>query len=196
MNGEITNLEQMLERIYETAYKETEISLGMLVEAIGRRSFGPLLLLAGIIMMSPISGIPGIPTIMGLVLVLIAGQLLFRRKHFWLPRWMLRRSASRGKIFKAIRQLRPVAHFVDHLLRPRLPFFIEGAATYVVAVICILVAVLLPLMEIVPFSIHATGVAVTVFGLSLIARDGLLSIIAFAVTAMTFGLLIYNIIAD
>lgn len=196
MSGEITNLEQMLERIYETADKETEISLGMLVEAVGSRSFGPLLLLAGIIMMSPISGIPGIPTIMGLVLVLIAGQLLFRRKHFWLPHWMLRRSASRGKVFKAIRHLRPVAHFVDRLLRPRLPFFIEGAATYVVAVICILVAVLMPLMEIVPFSIHAAGVAVTVFGLSLIARDGLLSIIAFAVTAMTFGVLIYNIIAD
>lgn len=196
MSREITNLEQMLERIHETADKGTDISLGMLVEAIGSRSFGPLLLLAGIIMMSPISGIPGIPTIMGLVLVLIAGQLLFRKKHFWLPRWMLERSASRGKVFKAIRHLRPVARFVDRLLRPRLPFFIEGAATYAVALICILVAVQLPLMEVVPFSIHATGVAVTVFGLSLIARDGLLSVIAFAVTAMTFGLLLYNMIAD
>lgn len=193
MSQEITNLEQMLDRFEESARGEERVSLGAIVEAVGARSFGPLLLMAGVIMVSPLSGIPSIPTSMAIVILLIAGQLLFCRKYFWLPRWLLRRSLASDKFTRGIKLLRRPARFIDGWLRPRLSVFIDGISIYVIAGVCVLIAVCLPVMEIVPFSAHGAGLALTAFGLSLIARDGLLAVIAFAVTGITFGLLIYNI---
>jgi hypothetical protein len=191
---EITNLEQMLDRIGKSAEGKESASLGTVVEAVGARSFGPLLLMAGIVIASPLSGIPTVPTTMGLLVLLIAGQMLFRRRYFWLPRWLLDRSVEREKFAKALKWLRPPARFIDRLIRPRLPVFIEGAAAYIIAITCVLIAASLPLMEFVPFSAHGAGLALTAFGLSLIARDGLLALIAFAVTAITYGVVLYHML--
>lgn len=191
---DITNLVQMLDRIDRSANGRERVSLGAIVEAVGGRSFGPLLLMAGVIMVSPLSGIPSMPTSMGFLVLLIAAQLLFRRQHFWLPRWLLRRSIARTKLGKGIKWLRPSAHFIDRWLRPRLPLFIEGFSIYLVAAVCILIAAAMPIMELVPLSAHGAGLALSAFGLSLIARDGLLALLAFVVTAASFGLVIYNLL--
>jgi hypothetical protein len=193
MPAEITTLEEMLDRICSSDTDGEEISLGRIVESVGERSFGPMLLTVGIVMLSPISGVPGIPTTMGIAIVIIAGQLIVGREHFWLPRWLLKRSASRGKVYKAVKLMRPLARVVDRLLRPRLHTFIEGVATYAVAFVCIIIAIMMPMMEIVPFSAHAAGIAVTAFGLSMIARDGLVALVAFTTTAVTFGTVVYNV---
>ncbi|HEX3034413.1 MAG TPA: exopolysaccharide biosynthesis protein [Thermodesulfobacteriota bacterium] len=74
----------------------------MILKLVGRRSFGPLLLVAGLVTLLPIiCDIPGVPTIMGIFVLLIAGQLLFRREHLWLPCWMLNRSVPRDKLRKS-----------------------------------------------------------------------------------------------
>jgi len=192
--GDIKNLQQMLDRIEASAKDEERISLGQIVEAVGSRSFGPLLLMAGVIMASPLTGIPSVPTSMGIVVLLIATQLLFRRQHFWLPRWLLQRSIAADKFTKGIEWLRPYARFIDRWLRPRLPLFTEGISIYIIALACIAIAASMPLMELVPFSAHIAGLALTAFGLSLIARDGLLALLAFVATAVTFGLVIYSLL--
>jgi len=191
MTQEITNLEQMLDRIDSSADHQGRVSLNAIIEAVGSRSFGPLLLITGIIMVSPLSGMPGVPTTMGLLVLLIAGQLLFRRQHFWLPHWMLKRSIGKDKLRKGVNWLRPPARFIDGWLRPRLPVFTHGACIKVISLVCAVIAATMPIMELVPFSAHSAGIALTAFGLSLIARDGLLVLLALLVTAMTFGLIVY-----
>jgi hypothetical protein len=188
LSQDISNLEQMLDRIREAADGGDPVSLGMVVEAIGERSFGPLLLMAGVIMVSPFSGIPGMPTIIGLLVLLIAAQLVFRRRHFWLPRWMLRRSMKREKLYKALDWLRSPARFIDRWMRPRLMLFTRGISTYVIAFVCIIIAAGMPAMELVPFSATGAGVALTAFGLSLITSDGLLALMAFIAVAISLGL--------
>jgi len=194
MTQEIKSLEEMLDRIDESADNEGRVSLGRLVESVGNRSFGPLLLMVGVIMTSPLSGMPGVPTTMGVLVLLIAGQLLFRRDNFWLPRWVLRRSIAQSKIHKAVKWLRPAARFIDRWLRPRLPAFIKGFSIYLISLVCAVIAAVMPMMELVPFSAHGAGVALTAFGLALISRDGLLALLAFLVTALTFGLVLYQMI--
>ena len=189
MTQEISSLEEMLDRIDGSADDEGQVSLGKIVESVGNRSFGPLLLMVGVIMTSPLSGMTGMPTIMGVLTLLIAGQLLFQRDHFWLPRWMLRRSVGHEKVRKAVKWLRPAARFIDRWLRPRLPVFVRGASIYLISAVCVVIAVVMPMMELVPFSVHAAGLAVTAFGLALISRDGLLALIAFIATAVIFTIL-------
>ena len=188
----ITNLEQLLDRLGEAGHGDERVSLGAILEVVGRRSFGPLLLVAGLITLAPVIGdIPGVPTIIGMSVLLIAGQLLFRREHFWLPRWLLERSVARDNLGKALKWLRPPARFIDRLLRPRLTIFTQHIA---IATACVIIAAAMPAMELIPFSANAAGAALTAFGLSLIAGDGLPALLAFAVTAVVVGLAIYNLL--
>jgi hypothetical protein len=194
MGQEIANLEQMLDRFDEAVHDHERISLGAMVEAVGSRAFGPLLLMAGIVLVSPLSGIPGMATSMAVLVLLIAVQLLVRKQQFWLPRWLLNRSIARSKYCRALRWMRRPARFVDRWLRPRLTFLVGGASAYVVAAFCVAVAFGMPVMELVPFSASGAGVALAAFGLSLIAHDGLLALIAFVITAATVGLVIFKLL--
>jgi hypothetical protein len=192
MPPEPKNLEQLLDRICDADSDQDKVYLEKILDSVGRRSFGPLLLLTGSILFSPLSGIPTMPTTMSLILLLIALQLLFNRRHFWLPRWILKRSIARDKLIKAVKWLRPVAAFVDRFLRERLTVFVEDSGIRVVAFICIMIAAGIPVMELVPFSATGAGAALTAFGLGLIARDGLLALLAFAVTIFTFGIVFFH----
>lgn len=192
-NQKITNLEQLLDRIDAAADQDKDVSLNAILEAVGPRSFGPILLLAGLVMFAPIIGdIPGVPVIMGVLVILTAGQLLFRRHHIWLPHWLLKRSVTQSKLRKTLGWLRTPARFIDRLLRPRLTMLTHHTGSYVIAVVCIIIATATPVMEMVPLSANVAGAAITAFGLALIAHDGLLALFAFAFTATTIGLIVYN----
>lgn len=171
------------------------MTLEAIVDVLGPRAFGPLILLAGVVTLAPLVGdIPGVPTTMGLLVLLTAGQLLVGRECFWLPDWMLRRSVEKRKLDVALARMRPVARFLDRFLRQRLEVFVDGVGLYVVAVLCIAIAALMPAMEFVPFSANAAGVALTVLGLSLTARDGLLVLVVLALTASGFAVLGYYLL--
>ncbi|MFN2367024.1 MAG: exopolysaccharide biosynthesis protein, partial [Desulfurivibrionaceae bacterium] len=123
MPRRFTKLKQLLALIGYAAYGQDKITVGNIIKVIGSRSFGPLLLLIGIILFSPLSGIPGMPTTMGVFLLLVALQLLFGRNYFWLPDWLLKRSMTRTRLNKSLKWLRPVAGFIDRFLEPRLTVF-------------------------------------------------------------------------
>lgn len=191
----VTNLEQLLDRITEAARGHDRVSLGGILKVIGRRSFGPLLLFAGLIALSPVIGdTPGVPTAVGIFVLLITAQLLFGRDYVWLPRWLLERSVAQDKLCKALGWLRKPARYVDRLLRPRLTALTHTAGMYVIASVCIVIAAAMPVMEVVPFVANGAGAALTAFGLALVAHDGLLAIFAFAFTALTLGFAIQGIL--
>ncbi len=194
MPVEFTSLQQLLEHIAITARNQERVSLDLVLRAVGRRSFAPVLLLVGIILFSPLSGIPGLPTTMAILVLLVTIQLLLGRHHFWLPQWMLQRSISKQKLLTALHWLEKPAAFIDNWLKPRLRFLVRRTGTFVIALICTLIALALPVMEVVPFSATIAGIALAAFGLALVAHDGVLALAAFCLTATTlvtigFGLL-------
>lgn len=192
---ELTNLEQLLDRLGAAADDGESVSIGELLGLVGSRSFGPVLLLAGLITLAPIIGdIPGVPTIMGIFVFLLAVQLLIGRGQFWLPRWLRNRSIASEKLRKGLKPMRKPARFIDRWLRPRLTVFATGPAIYLTAIACLIISLALPVMEVIPFSANAAGAALTAFGLALIARDGLLGLIAFIFTGLTIWLVVYNLV--
>ena len=153
-----------------------------MIEAVGRSSFGALLLLGGLITLSPLDIIPGIPTLIAVVVLIVCVQLLAGRRCFWLPAWVLRRSISRRRFRQALSWLRKPARFGDRLVRPRLMALTGEAGIKIIALACITVASAMPMMEVVPFSANLAGIALTAFGLAVIAHDGLLALVAFTAT--------------
>ena len=192
--SDFTNLEQLIDHLDDATRDDKEVTLGRIIEAVGTRSFGPLLLVPGLIISAPIIGdIPGVPTLMAFVVLLVAGQLLFGRKEFWFPQWLLKRSVGRDKFAKAMSWMRRPARFVDKLLRPRLIYLARGPGVVIIAITCVIIAISIPPMEVVPFTANGAGAALTAFGLSLIAQDGLLALLAFIVTAATLGFVGYKL---
>lgn len=183
------NLEQMLDHIAGLDGEEQRISMRQVVESVGSRSFGPLLLVMGVTLFSPLSGIPGMAVFAGLFVMLIAVQMLLGRKNFWLPAFILDRSVPEQKLVKAINWVKPTARRIDRLIKPRLNFMLHPSSTYLLAGLCVVVAAGLPFLELVPFSSSIVGLALAILGLALVARDGLLVLIAVAFILLAGGLL-------
>jgi len=188
------SLVELLRLIERTRDGSSSVRLGAVLDMIGRRSFGPMLLLAGLIVLAPLIGdIPGVPTVIGIFVFLVALQLLLGREHVWLPGWLLTRRIPRATLHKAVTLMMPVARFVDRFLRPRLTMLVNGGARFGVALLAMLVSLLMPVMEFVPFSANAAGITLTVFGLALIARDGLLALIAFVLAGLSVGVIVWAV---
>jgi hypothetical protein len=180
----------ILDRLEQIARDEGAVSLGKVVEALGSRSHGPFLLIPALIDISPVGGIPGLPTLLGAIIILVAAQMLLGRKHLWLPGFLKRRALSQEKTCKTTAKLRGLARFLDRWFHGRLPRLTRGPFVRMAAGLCILLALTVPPLELLPFATTAPMAAIAAFGLALLVRDGLLMIIAtiLAAGAVALGL--------
>jgi hypothetical protein len=184
------DLEELLNALDAAARSSGEkVTADEIYRAIGKRSFGPLLLTCGLLGLTPISTAPGAPTTLAVVVMLVAGQLLVGRQTLWLPGWLLRRSVETRKLKAAVKVARKPARVVDRLVGQRLRFLTARGADRLVAFVCMLVAALTPPLEFLPFATFAPASVITVFGLGLVACDGLLILIALAGSLSVLGLL-------
>ena len=85
MTETATSLQQMLQQLCDAATDE-RVSVDAMLEAVGRRSFGPLILLAGLVTLSPVGDIPSVPTMVAVLVLLLSTQLLWGRSSFLAPR--------------------------------------------------------------------------------------------------------------
>ncbi|KUM44562.1 exopolysaccharide biosynthesis protein [Pseudomonas sp. EpS/L25] len=172
------DLQSFLACLERVGNSPEQVSVHHLIDAIGSRSFGPMILLPGVLAISPLTGIPGIATAIAVFVMLVSGQLLLGRDHFWLPRWVLQRNVSRRKLRKSLRLLQKPARWVDKVVKSRMRVLTSRPAHFVTALLCILIAATMPVLDLVPFANTTAGLALTSFALSLIARDGLLFLLA------------------
>ncbi|NWO06095.1 MAG: exopolysaccharide biosynthesis protein [Alteromonadaceae bacterium] len=188
------NLQELLERIHSHSESRAQVSVHDILLAVGERSFGPVVLVAGLIIVAPLIGdIPGVPTLMALLVVLTLGQRLFRRHSIWLPGKLARRSLARDKLLKGLQWAQKPAAFIDRWTKPRLAWLVTGAGQYLMALVCMVVALATPLMELIPFSATGGGLALAAFGLSMVAKDGLLALFALVVTGGTGWFIVANL---
>lgn len=190
------NLGDLLQRIAQVASDRDEVYFATIMDALGTRSFGPVLLLIGVILVSPLSGLPGMPTTMGIGLVLISLQLVMGREAFWLPRWLLQRHVASHRLQGALEWLDRPARFIDWWLRPRLSLLASNGGAIVIAAVCLLLGLSMPVMELVPFSATAAGLAVVAFGLALVAIDGLFVILGLFYLLTVASLAVAGLVAN
>lgn len=182
------DLVALLERIRATDGDGRSVSVREILVAAGTRSFGPVAVVAGLVVLAPVIGdIPGVPTLMGLLVLLTVGQQIFGRDHIWLPNWLSGRKVPRDKLHTGLHWMHKPARFLDSFTRPRLTVLMDGGGNLLLALACLVVALALPLMEFVPFSANGGGLALMAFGLAMIARDGVAAIVALLLTGGTLA---------
>ena len=180
-------VEAILDDLGRMASETDEPSVGEVIEALGGRGFGPLIFVPALIEITPIGGIPGVPTFLAFIIVVIAVQIVLGRDHLWLPGFVERRSVSGDRLEAAAGKLRPVGKRLDRWFHGSLERLTGPGAWRVAAVICIGLCLTVPPLEFVPFASTAPMAAVAMFGLAMTFHDGRLMATAFAASALSLG---------
>lgn len=149
---------------------EAGLSLGQLRDGLKQSAFGAML----IVLAMPVS-IPflyGVPQVVSVPMMALAGQMVMGRKEPWLPQKMAARRLSKAALLQVAGGARKWFGWVERLARPRLRFLASKPAERVIGLLlllfCASIMVPLPLTNTVP------GIAVAIVGFGLLARDGLL----------------------
>lgn len=165
-----------------------QVVIADIVERFGQRSYGPMLLVPALIEMSPIGGIPGLPTFLALLIALTAFQMLLGRKHLWLPGLLARRHVAGPKLVGATEKLRGTARFMDRHFHGRLPLLTGAPWRKAAALVVIALCCTVPPLELIPFASTAPMAAIAAVGLALMVRDGALMAAALMLSLGAAGL--------
>lgn len=150
-----------------------KLTLGEVLDSVGRRTYGPLLLVIGLIAVSPLTALPGTTWLVAVLTLLVAGQMALGMKRIWLPRKARDMSLPPEGVKGAVDKSRGVAKVVDTLLKPRLTFLSKPPFVNLVALLVIGAALITFPLGLIPLAPLAPGLAVVFFGLGMTARDGL-----------------------
>lgn len=167
-----------------TAADEDSVSVEVLVETLGRRSFPTLVLAPSLIAVSPASGIPGLSSTIGLVVATITAQMLLGRTSAWLPGFITRRRITTVRLHRALNWLRRPVGFLERLARPRLVVLVSQPLVILPLMTMLAISLAMPLLELVPMSATIAGAILTIFAVGLLVRDGVLILLALAMSAI------------
>ncbi len=187
------SVEDVIRELDELAAHNDKVCIGDVLDDFGGRSFGPFIMLPALIEITPVGGIPGVPTFLAVIIALVAVQMLFGKDHVWMPQFIQKRAVGAKKLHKSVKKLRGIAHWLDGHSRDRLGTLTEGIWLKVAALAVIILCVTVPPLEILPFASSGPMLAIAAVGLAVIVRDGLVMLLALllAVAAMGGGTYYY-----
>lgn len=176
---------EVLDRLDALAASRQRVAVDDLRQCLGRDAFSPVLLSAGLLALSPLGDVPGASALLGGIIVTITAQMLLGRRTLWIPDFVVRGDFNSRRLHQTTRVLRPVVRILGVVVRRRLVWLTAGAFERAIATICLVLALTLPPLEVVPFGATVPSSIITAFSISLVARDGLLALLSIAL--MTGG---------
>jgi len=175
------NLTEILDNLEE---ETRTVRLGLIIERFRYRVFGPLLLIPSLLVMLPTGAIPFVPALCGIIIFLIALQMILGRSFPWLPERVEDFKIPRDKLNKSIRKAKSLTSAVDILLQERMTFMLNPLSQRLIALVCLVLSVMMIMIGFIPMLPATLAVPVFFFGLGYTARDGLLIAIGYASIAL------------
>jgi hypothetical protein len=156
------------------------LTLHQIRDRLDERAFGLMILILAIPCLVP--ALYGVPQIVGVPILLLAGQMLLGRHEPWLPGVILRRHVSKAWLERMADFADKRLRWVEQLARPRLKLFAHGWAERAAAVFMILatLTIVLPMTNTVP------SIGLALMSIGLIQRDGLFVLAGAAVASGWF----------
>jgi hypothetical protein len=171
MPGSVRQPMKMTEILAQVLDGEDETTVGTVVDGISNRGFGFLLTVLALPTLVPVLP-PGTATLVGLLYVLLALQMLWGAERPWLPR-RIRAYRLPGRIVPKLRVFGvKVFAQLERISRPRALPVPDAVVSRVVASAVLFLG--LVLLSPLPFLHTLPGITVLVLGAGLINRDGLL----------------------
>jgi hypothetical protein len=165
------------------------VTVGEILDALDNRAFGLATLIFSIPSIVPMP--PGVPTVVGVVLLIIAVQMVFGREDLWLPRFLSKRSFPRKPLVSAFEKFVPRLEAIEKLAQPRLMFMTGRVATVLIGLVVLFMAVVL-ILPLPPGGNFPPALACAVLALGLIERDGV--IILFGLVASILATIAVSVV--
>lgn len=153
-----------------------------IVASMGHRAFGPVMVLCGLFLWTPLGIIPGVPAAFGLINIAFAVQLLARRPYPWVPDILAKVRVPYTRVAKVHAKVSPWLAKIDNVISPRLAWATEGIMLALAALVVILLSAAMVPLGLIPFGVLPAAAIIGLMGLALIARDGALMLIALCVS--------------
>lgn len=164
---------------------DDQITFGDLFHALEQKAFGALILVLSLPNCIPM--LPGVSTVTGLGIILLALQLAWGREEPWLPAYVRDRGFSRAAFAKMIDKALPWIERIERVASPRLHIMTGALGRRIVGT----AIALLGLVLILPIPIIGNippGIAITILALGLLERDGW--VVAFGYAAGTAAVIV------
>lgn len=161
------------------AFPSEEMTLQDLMDGLGERSFGFVLLLFGVL--SAIAIIPGLATITAIPLLFFGLQMFVGSRTPWLPTGISQRSFARTDLLGTIQRAVPAMRWVETICKPRLLFLTGRFAERLLGLLVFVLALVIALPG--PGTNFMPGVAIAFMAIAIIERDGLLVLVGMLVSA-------------
>lgn len=146
------------------------VSIGWLMEQLGRRSFGLTLFV-----MALIAFLPGVSTLVGVLVAWPAVQMVLGHDRAVLPRLIARRELGVDRLARVIRFVTPRLAWVERLIRPRWPTPFQTTKRLTGIVMLLLgLSIISPL----PFSHVVPALVIMLLALAYLEEDGVALLVA------------------
>lgn len=148
--------------------------LGEIIALLGKRSFGIVLVLFGLPNLLPV---PGLPILCGVIVAVVALQMLQGHEALVLPGWLAQRRVKRRDLQNVLVKAQPTLRWFEAVMRPRLLSLTDFQAQRAIGALVMVMAICL--MSPIPFiGGIPPGIAVILVGLAMVERDGLVMLVA------------------
>lgn len=155
------------------------VSVEDLLRKMHGRAIGALMLIFALPNVLPAP--PGTSGVLGLPLIYLTWQMMLGRLP-WLPGFIARRSMTRGDFAALVQRVAPVLARAERLLQPRLPIMVSSGAERAIGAVCLVLSLILLLP--VPFGNMLPALAICIFALGVLERDGVWVIAGLVVTGL------------
>ena len=184
---------QVLDRA-RSAAGQGPVSVARIVGSLGHASHAAVMLIAALIVVTPLSGIPGLSSTGGLIIAVTAAQMIFGRRSLWLPGFVLRRKVSGQRFCAGLSWLHKPAAFIDRHTRARWGLLLRKPGRTAVQALCLLCGLAMPFLELVPFSSSFLASAVAVLSVALVVKDGALALLGLLLFGGAVGTGLYLVL--
>lgn len=185
-------LQGMLDNIGTLTDRGGEVTVGDVQDNIGNRAYGALMLLPALIGCTPVAGIPGLPAVLAVIILLIALQLAVGRSSVWLPSMLRDRGLADDRVSDVLDKLRPWARRLDKVFQERFALLTQPPMPQVAAAIVAVFAATIPFVGFIPFAAALPFGAIALLSMALLFRDGAVMAVALvASVAAGWGLWVW-----
>lgn len=167
--GQPLPFSQLVSHIIEE-HAGDRLTLSHLSALLRDRMWGGLLLAFAAINILPLP--PGTTTVTGIPLILLSAQMVVGRARPWFPKRIDQRGLTKTELRRLLAKFLPWERRLERIFKPRLVALTNHRATRVIGLVSLFLSIILWLP--IPLGNHAPAVAMTLFALALIYRDGVL----------------------
>ena len=177
--------ERTSEVLRELAEGEGErVTFRDILTRLRHRAFGFTLLIFALPCCLPMP--PGIPTVCGIALVIIAVNLMAARQRLWLPRAIADKSVARADLQRMVERMDRHLTRLEKICKPRFAIVTEpvGKALIGIVILALGIVMILPI----PFVGNMPpGFAATLIAIGMTERDGLIVLIGALISVVAIA---------